>query len=286
MNRITHIAELRNIVIEARTQGKSIGFVPTMGFLHQGHLALMEKARRENDLLIASVFVNPTQFGPNEDFEAYPRDEQKDLQLMAQVGVDAAFFPSAEEMYPSGYATYAEVHGSLTQGLCGASREGHFKGVTTVVLKLFNIVQPHRAYFGQKDAQQVAVLQRMVQDFNIPVEIVPCPIVREEDGLALSSRNTYLSESERKEALVLNRSLSAAEEMVQSGERRSAAIYACINHMISAMPSCKKDYIEIVDADSLVPVEQLAGRVLIALAVKVGRTRLIDNRVLEVGHVG
>lgn len=286
MRVITEVNDLRRIVGEARNGGKSIGFVPTMGFLHQGHLALMTQARSENELVVASVFVNPTQFGPNEDFEAYPRNPEKDQALMAGAGVDIVFLPSVETMYPAGYETYVEVGGSLTKGLCGASRPGHFRGVTTIVAKLFNLVQPDKAYFGRKDAQQVAVIQRMVMDLNIPVEIVPCPIVREADGLALSSRNTYLSEGERQEALVLSQSLQLAEDAVASGERSAAALKELIQAKIAASPSAAVDYIEIVDAGALTAMETLQGSVLIALAVKVGKTRLIDNCVLEVPHAG
>lgn len=286
MRIITEIADLRRIVGEARKAGNSIGFVPTMGFLHEGHLALMTQARRENDLVVTSVFVNPTQFGPNEDFEAYPRNPEKDQALMAGAGVDVAFFPSVDILYPQGYETYVEVEGPLTKGLCGASRPGHFRGVTTIVAKLFNLVQPDKAYFGQKDAQQVAVIRRMVTDLNIPVEIIPCPIVREADGLAMSSRNTYLSSGERQDALVLSQALQAAETAVAAGERRAAALDRLIRDTIGAVPTAVIDYVEIVDADSLMPIDTLSGSVLIALAVKVGKPRLIDNCVLEVPHAG
>ena len=282
MQTITEISALRHIVTEARKNGKSIGFIPTMGFLHEGHLSLMTRARQENDLVITSVFVNPTQFGPNEDFDSYPRNPEADSALMEGAGVDAAFFPTVDALYPPGYETYVNLEGELTQGLCGASRPGHFKGVTTVVAKLFNLVQPDRAYFGQKDAQQVAVIRRMVADLNIPVEIIACPIVREVDGLALSSRNTYLSSHERQDALVLSQSLKAAEAAVAGGERSAAAIGSLIRSKIAAVPFAAADYVEIVDADSLKPLVILEGRVLIALAVKIGRTRLIDNCVLEV----
>lgn len=286
MEIITSVPALRELVSTARRAGRRIGFVPTMGFLHEGHLALMRQARSENDLLITSVFVNPTQFGPNEDFEAYPRDEARDCALMSSVGVDAAFFPTVEAMYPQGYDTIVEVGPSLTNGLCGGSRPGHFRGVATVVTKLFNLVQPDAAYFGQKDAQQVAVIRRMVEDLNIPVEIVACPIVRESDGLAMSSRNTYLGPSERRDALILSQALKAAEGAVAAGERTAAAVEALIRRTISTVPTAVIDYVEIVDANTLVPLEELRGSVLIALAVKVGKPRLIDNCVLEVPHAG
>lgn len=286
METITEISRLRALVSEARKNGKSIGFVPTMGFLHAGHRSLMVRARQENDLVVTSVFVNPTQFGPNEDYESYPRNPEADRALMEGVGVDAAFFPTVQELYPAGYETYVNLEGELTRGLCGASRPGHFKGVTTIVAKLFNLVQPDRAYFGQKDAQQVAVIRRMVTDLNIPVEVVACPIVREADGLALSSRNTYLSSHERQDALVLSRSLKAAEAAVSTGERSAAAVHSLICRTIATVPFATAEYIEIVDADSLKSLERIEGRVLIALAVKIGRTRLIDNCVLEVPHAG
>lgn len=285
MEIIKEIEALRRYVSEARKAGKTIGFVPTMGFLHKGHLSLMRQAKSENDVVITSVFVNPVQFGPNEDFEAYPRNPEKDGALMASAAVDAAFFPEASVLYPQGYATYVDVEGSLTAGLCGASRPGHFRGVTTVVLKLFNLVTPDRAYFGMKDAQQVSVIRRMVADLHVPVELVACPIVREPDGLALSSRNTYLSESERRDALVLSRSLAEARKRVDGGERDASVLQACIRDIIQSAPSAAVDYISIVDAGSLEALKVLKGSVLIALAVRVGRTRLIDNTLLEVPHV-
>ncbi len=286
MQTITEISELRSIVTDAHKTGKSIGFVPTMGFLHEGHRSLMVRARQENDLVITSVFVNPTQFGPNEDFEAYPRNPEADSVLMETAGVDVAFFPTVATLYPHGYETYVNVEGDLTRGLCGASRPGHFKGVTTIVAKLFNLVQPDRAYFGQKDAQQVAVIRRMVTDLNIPVDVVPCPIVREADGLALSSRNTYLSPHQRQDALVLSKALKAAEAAVYAGEQSAVRVHSLIGQTLATVPFASPDYIEIVDADTLKPVEVIEGRVLIALAVKIGRTRLIDNCVLEVPHAG
>lgn len=284
MQIIDTIEDLRRLVLETRRSGRTIGFVPTMGYLHQGHLSLMQQARQENDLVIASVFVNPTQFGPNEDFDAYPRNPEQDRTLMASVPVDAAFFPAVSELYPEGYATSVEVEGSLTSGLCGASRPGHFRGVATVVLKLFNLVQPDRAYFGMKDAQQVAVIRRMVRDLHVPVAVVACPIVREPDGLAMSSRNVYLSPEERQDALVLSRSLKAAAALVQEGERQAAAVIRQMQALIEAAPSARVDYISLTDAHSLEPVSTLQGTVLAALAVRIGKTRLIDNAILEIPH--
>ncbi len=284
MQIVNTIEDLRRLVLETRRSGRTIGFVPTMGYLHQGHLSLMQQARQENDLVIASVFVNPTQFGPNEDFDAYPRNPEQDRALMASVPVDAAFFPSVEALYPEGYATYVEVEGSLTSGLCGASRPGHFRGVATVVLKLFNLVQPDRAYFGMKDAQQVAVIRRMVRDLHVPVAVVGCPIVREPDGLAMSSRNVYLDPEERQDALVLSRSLQAAAALVQGGERQAETVIRRMQDLIAAVPSARVDYISLTDANSLEPVSALQGTVLAALAVRIGKTRLIDNTVLEIPH--
>ncbi|MEK5165080.1 pantoate--beta-alanine ligase [Paenibacillus sp. FSL R5-0527] len=265
-----------------------VGLVPTMGYLHEGHASLLRKARGENDLVVLSVFVNPIQFGPNEDFERYPRDAEKDLALAEREGVDAVFMPSVEEMYPRPTRTKVKV-AELTERLCGASRPGHFDGVTTVVSKLFHIVQPARAYFGQKDAQQVAVIAQMAEDLNFDVEIVPCPIVREADGLALSSRNVYLSPEERKAALVLSRSLLQAQEKAKAGGAVTAGeIRADLTRSIGDEPLADIDYVEIADFPGLSPLadaERLddAGRgadALIAVAVKFGTTRLIDNVIL------
>lgn len=274
--------ELRNLLKSLKKEGKSVGFVPTMGFLHEGHKALMVRARRENDILVASVFVNPTQFGPNEDLDAYPRDLARDKAVMESAGVDYVFFPSVEEMYPTGYNTYVDVEGPLTSLMEGASREGHFRGVATVVSKLFNLCVPDRAYFGMKDAQQVSVIQRMVEDMNIDIEIVPCPIVREDDGLALSSRNTYLDERQRKDALVLSRSLGRAREMIDQGIRDAHLIHNEMKKMIDEIDYAKIDYIQIVNARTLEPLQLVSGDVLIALAVWVGKPKLLDNIRLEV----
>lgn len=273
------IAEVRAFVRQARTDGRTVGLVPTMGYFHEGHLALMREARKANDIVVVSLFVNPTQFGPSEDLAAYPRDLDRDAAMAESVGVDMIFNPSVEEMYPEGFATYVEVEG-ITEGLCGASRPHHFRGVTTVVAKLFNIVRPDRAYFGMKDYQQLKVIERMVKDLNMPLEIVPVPIVRESDGLAMSSRNTYLDPEERKAALVLRRSLDHAHELVRSGLRDGRDLCARIQEFIRREPLAGIDYVAVVDPETLDPVERLEGGVLVALAVRIGRTRLIDNEVL------
>lgn len=276
MNIIKTVKDIRSIVKKERSAGKTIGFVPTMGYLHQGHLSLIKKAKEENDVVVVSVFVNPIQFGAGEDYETYPRNIEKDSNLAKGAGADLIFNPEVGEMYPKGYKTDVEVH-SITDKLCGASREGHFKGVTTVVCKLFNMVLPDRAYFGQKDAQQVIVIKQMVRDLNMDVEVIPCPIVREEDGLALSSRNTYLSKEERKAGLVLSKSLFEAKKMVEGGERDAIKIKAFIITNIGKEPLAHIDYVEVINAENLEDVKELRGDILMALAVKIGKTRLIDN---------
>lgn len=281
MKVVKSINEMKEILDDAKREGKTIGFVPTMGYLHEGHLSLMKRAREENDIVVISIFVNPTQFCEGEDYEVYPRDLEKDSKLAEKVGVDYVFTPEVNEMYLEGYNTYVEVLG-VTDKLCGASRPGHFRGVTTIVLKLFNIVTPNRAYFGQKDAQQVFVIKKMVNDLNIPIEIVPCPIVRESDGLAMSSRNTYLSEEERREALVLSKSLFWAKKEIQRGQLNANTIKAEMKKMILCQPSAEIDYIEILNYDTFEEIEKIHGEVLIALAVKIGKTRLIDNITVEV----
>lgn len=275
-------AALKSALKELRKGHKTVGFVPTMGFLHEGHLSLVQRARSENDVVVVSVFVNPTQFGPNEDFASYPRDLEKDCALVEGAGCDLVLAPEPEEMYPAPYMTYVDVVGGLTDKLCGASRPGHFRGVATVVTKLFNLVKPTNAYFGQKDAQQVAVIEQMVADMDMDLNIVPCPIVREADGLALSSRNTYLTDTERQEALVLSQSLFWAKAQVEAGERSAAKLISGMQAMIEKVPSAEIDYIQIVNARTLEGVETLTGTVLFALAVKVGKPRLIDNMRLEV----
>lgn len=280
MKIITSPSEMQAYSNKARMEGKIIGFVPTMGFLHEGHLSLMRRCRSENDICVVSIFVNPTQFGPNEDYERYPRDLERDSKMSEEVGVDIIFHPSVEDMYPKGYATFVNVE-RLTEKMCGLSRPGHFRGVTTVVTKLFNLVKPHRAYFGQKDAQQAIVIKRMVQDLNMDIEIIVMPTVREKDGLAMSSRNKYLNEEERKSALVLSRSLFTAEEMIRSGVRNASDIYKAIKEMIEREPLARIDYISIVDAETLEDVSEIRTNTLIALAVFIGQTRLIDNIVVN-----
>lgn len=282
MKVINTVQELRTIIKNERQANHSIGFVPTMGFLHEGHLSLVDAAKKGNDFVVVSIFVNPTQFGENEDLDAYPRDLVGDQNKLLNAGVDLLFYPTVEEMYPKGYSTYVEVEGDMTGVLCGSSRPGHFKGVATIVTKLFNMVTPDQAYFGQKDAQQVSVIERMVRDLNMNVEIVPCPIFREVDGLAMSSRNTYLSDQEREDALVLSRSLKMAEEKIKEGEKDAKVIIEKIVDMINTVDYAIIDYVEIVDALTLNKIDHLEGTILIALAVKVGKPRLIDNLRLEV----
>ena len=283
MEIISDIEQMRAYAEALRAQGKRIGFVPTMGYLHEGHLSLIRRARELSDVVVVSIFVNPTQFGPGEDYERYPRDLERDQRLARENGCDILFVPTVEQMYPRGYSTYVEVEG-LTEGLCGASRPGHFRGVTTVVTKLFNIVRHHLAVFGQKDAQQAVVIKRMVADLNQGVEIVVAPIVRAPDGLAMSSRNTYLSPREREEATVLYQALRKAEELVASGERQAKRIVEELTHMIRSKDSARIDYVAIVDPQDLKPVETIRGEVLVALAVWIGKARLIDNTLLKVDH--
>ncbi|GFN22867.1 MAG: pantoate--beta-alanine ligase [Thermoanaerobacteraceae bacterium] len=280
MELLKTVAEVRRWARERREQKQRIGFVPTMGYLHEGHLALARRARERCDAVIMSIFVNPTQFGPREDFASYPRDLERDLRLAEEVGVDAVFAPEVEEMYPPGYSTYVEVEG-VTEVLCGASRPGHFRGVATVVTKLLNIVQPDEAFFGQKDYQQSVVVRRMAADLNIPVEIITVPTVREPDGLALSSRNKYLNEEERRQALCLYRALKLGEEMILSGERRAEAVRQAMVEEISRYPLARIDYVSVNDAETLKPLKEISGRVLLAVAVWIGKTRLIDNLVVE-----
>jgi pantoate--beta-alanine ligase len=256
-----------------------VGLVPTMGYLHEGHLSLVRAARADNAHTVASIFVNPAQFGPNEDLARYPRDEAGDLELLRAAGVDAVFAPGVAEMYPDGYSTYIEVEG-LTARLEGASRPTHFRGVTTVVLKLLNIVQPRRAYFGQKDAQQLAVIRRMVRDLDLDVEIVGLPIVREPDGLALSSRNAYLQGDDRRAALVLSRSLALAQRLFDGGERDADVIRVEMTAVIAAEPRAAIDYVSVSEVDTLDEVRKVDRPVLVSLAVRIGGTRLIDNAVL------
>lgn len=269
------IEEVRKYVKANRKEGKSIALVPTMGFLHEGHKSLIVRAAAENDFVVVSDFVNPTQFGPNEDFEAYPRDIQKDAALCTEAGADLIFNPDPEEMYDNAL-TKVSVD-KITKGLCGKTRPTHFDGVCTVVSKLFNIVCPDRAYFGQKDAQQLCVVRKMVKDLNFDIEIVGCPIIREDDGLAKSSRNTYLSSDERKAALCLSRSLKMGLDMIESGEKSAEAVKEAIKSEIEKEPLARIDYVEIVDVDTLEPVDEISSSILAAIAVYIGKTRLIDN---------
>ncbi|MBX6352621.1 MAG: pantoate--beta-alanine ligase [Thermoflavifilum sp.] len=276
MQQFTTIADLRAALAPARRAGRSIGFVPTMGYLHEGHLALVEAARRDNDVTVVSIFVNPLQFGPNEDFDRYPRDLARDLSMLSQAGVDYVFTPSVEEMYPRPILTRV-IQPALSDKLCGKSRPGHFDGVATVVAKLLHIVGPDRAYFGQKDGQQVVLVRRMVEDLNFPVEIITVPTVREADGLAKSSRNVYLTPEERPHATVLYRALQDAKAAIEAGERSAQRIRDRMVKMISAEPMVRLDYAEVVSADTLEPLTDIEGRVMLAVAAYVGRARLIDN---------
>jgi pantoate--beta-alanine ligase len=281
MKTIRSIAALQEEIREAHRRGESVGFVPTMGYFHEGHLSLMRRARQENGLVVVSLFVNSLQFGPNEDFAKYPRDLDRDAQMAEGTGVDLLFHPEAAEMYPEGFQTTVTV-GELTEGLCGASRPGHFQGVATVVLKLFHIVQPDRAYFGEKDAQQLRVIRRMARDLNLGLAVVGCPIVREPDGLALSSRNIFLAPAERQAALVLYRTLQRAGELLAAGERDSTALRRELLTVLDGEPLAELDYLAIVDSDTLQPRQPLAGTILVALAVRIGKTRLIDNRTFAI----
>ena len=274
------IKDVRERVNAWKREGLTVGFVPTMGYLHEGHKSLMQAARANNDKVVVSVFVNPMQFGPNEDLESYPRDFEKDCALCESVGVDLVFHPEPKEMYTDGFCSYVDMNG-LTTELCGKSRPIHFRGVQTVVLKLFNIVKPDRAYFGQKDAQQLAVIKRMVKDLNVDTEIVGCPIVREADGLAKSSRNTYLNPDERNAALILSRSLKLGRELIENGETDSKAVIKAITDSINTEPLAKIDYVDVVDFDTITPVDRIGKSVLVAIAVYIGKTRLIDNFIIE-----
>lgn len=270
------IAEARAMCREARDQGCRLGLVPTMGALHQGHLSLVRAAKAQCDAVAVSIFVNPTQFGPTEDLARYPRPYERDIQLLEEEHVDIVFAPSAEQMYPKGEATWVTVEG-LSEKLDGRSRPGHFRGVTTVVTKLFHIIEPDTAFFGQKDAAQLAVIRRMVRALNFPVEIVACPIVREPDGLAMSSRNAYLNPEDRRRALVLNRSLREVERVFGAGENTAANLIAAARHVLEREPQVRVDYFEIVDPDTLDSVDQIKEKTLVAVAAYVGTTRLIDN---------
>ena len=273
------IKEVREQVKEWKKQGLSVGLVPTMGYLHEGHQSLMEAARKDNDKVVVSIFVNPMQFGPTEDLATYPRDLDHDAALCEKVGVDLIFHPEPEEMYEKDFCSFVDMTG-LTEGLCGKTRPIHFRGVCTVVNKLFNIVTPDRAYFGQKDGQQLAVIKRMVRDLNMDIVIIGCPIVREEDGLAKSSRNTYLSPEERKAALILSKTVALGKELAKT-EKDANKVVEAMKKNIETEPMAKIDYVEAVDALSMAPVEKLDGPCMLAMAVYIGKTRLIDNTLIN-----
>ncbi|WP_075720775.1 pantoate--beta-alanine ligase [Roseburia sp. 499] len=279
MKIIKTIEELRPIIKGWKREGLTVGLVPTMGYLHDGHKSLIVKAVSENDKVVVSDFVNPTQFGANEDLSSYPRDIERDAALCEAAGADIIFHPEPEEMYFPDKCTFVDMD-KLTKGLCGKTRPVHFSGVCTVVSKLFNIVTPDRAYFGQKDAQQLAVIKRMVRDLNFDITIVGCPIVREADGLALSSRNTYLNAEERKAALILNKSLTIGKEMIEAGEKDVEKVREAITKSLQTEPLAKIDYVEIVNSENMEPMEQINSSVLVAIAVYIGKTRLIDNVML------
>jgi len=273
--------EVRSFVKEKKKDGLSVGFVPTMGYLHEGHASLLKESTRENDITILSIYVNPTQFGPNEDLSSYPRDMERDCKIAEEEGVDLVFTPTDDVLYPDNYKTYVYVEG-LTNTLCGRSRPTHFRGVTTIVTKLFNIVAPHNAYFGQKDAQQYFILKRMASDLNMDLTLKSCPIIREKDGLAKSSRNVYLNKNERDQAIILNKSLDQAVKNIEDGERKSAKIIEGIRSTIASKNLAEIDYVEIVNSETMQQIDEIKNKVLVAIAVKFGNTRLIDNRILEV----
>ena len=281
--KIVHtVEEVRAEVSKWRSKGDTVGLVPTMGFLHAGHQSLIKKSVEENDRTVVSVFVNPTQFGPNEDLEAYPRDLERDATLCETTGADLIFNPEPAEMYPDGFVSFVDMNG-LTNHLCGLSRPVHFRGVCTVVNKLFNIVCPDKAYFGQKDAQQLAVIKRMVKDLNMPLQIVGCPIVRESDGLAMSSRNTYMDVEERAAALILSKSIKLGKELIVNGERDSKVVIAKMTELLESEPMAEVDYVEVVNNLTMESIDEIDGDILVAIAVKINnKVRLIDNFMMEV----
>jgi pantoate--beta-alanine ligase len=281
MKVIRKIKSMQKIADDLRKKGKKIAFVPTMGYLHEGHLSLVRIAKKWGDVVVVSIFVNPVQFGPSEDYKSYPRDEKRDLSLLKKEKVDFVFIPSVDEMYPENYQTYVEVI-EMSKYLCGRSRPGHFRGVCTVVTKLFNIVKPHYAVFGEKDYQQLKIIERMTADLNMDVKIIPGPTVRERDGLAMSSRNVYLSEEERKSALSLSKALNEVKKMVESGERDCEVLIRKAKEIIEREPHTRIDYVEIVHPLKLEVVKKIEDKAVIALAVFVGKARLIDNMKLEV----
>lgn len=280
MKVVSTIEDVRAQVKAWKKEGCTIGYVPTMGYLHEGHASLMERARKENDKVVVSIFVNPMQFGPTEDLASYPRDLEKDSILCEKMGVDLIFHPEPEEMYHEGFSSFVDMT-VLTEELCGLSRPVHFRGVCTVVCKFFHIVTPDRAYFGQKDAQQLAVIRHMVDDLSMDIEIVGCPIVREEDGLAKSSRNTYLSAEERKAALILSKSIALGKKMVEDGEKDTTTIVNAMTKLIETEPLAKIDYVKAVDGLTMQQIKEVKKPMLVAIAVYVGKTRLIDNFILE-----
>lgn len=277
---LSTVDETRAQVKEWKKQGLTVGLVPTMGFLHEGHQSLIKKAVEENDKVVVSVFVNPIQFAPNEDLETYPRDLEADKKLCESTGADLIFHPTPDEMYPGGFSTHIQMD-NLTKELCGKTRPTHFGGVCTVVGKLFNIVKPDKAYFGQKDAQQLAIIKRMVRDLNFDLEVVGCPIIREPDGLAKSSRNTYLSADERKAALILSKSIELGKELVASGEKNAQTIIKAMTDKINTEPLARIDYVNAVDALNIEPIDVIKGETLVAIAVYIGKTRLIDNFIIS-----
>lgn len=279
MNILKSIIETRKQVNEWKKAGLQVALVPTMGYLHEGHRSLIDRAKKENDKVVVSIFVNPMQFGPNEDLDAYPRDLERDAKICEDGGVDLIFHPEVEEIYGRDFSTYVDMK-TLPEKLCGASRPIHFRGVQTVVAKLFHIIPAQRAYFGQKDAQQLAIIRRMVLDLNFDIEIIGCPIIREEDGLAKSSRNTYLSAEERREAVILNQSLEEAMNAISNGEKNANVVKKIIVQTLNTCPLAKIDYVEVVNFDNIQPIDCIEGSVLIAIAVYIGKTRLIDNRIL------
>lgn len=279
MKVVKTIQEAREIIAAWRKEGLSVGLVPTMGYLHEGHQSLIAKSVSQNDRTVVSVFVNPIQFGPNEDLEAYPRDLNRDMQLVEATGGDLIFNPEPREMYPPHFTSFIDTT-ETTELLCGAVRPIHFRGVCTVVGKLFNIVRPDRAYFGQKDAQQLATIRRFVRDLNFGIEIVPCPIVREADGLAKSSRNTYLSPAERQAALILSKSLKLGKEAIENGEKDAKKVIEIIKANLATEPLARIDYVEVVDFENIQRVDTISGETLVAIAVYIGKTRLIDNFII------
>ncbi|PLX65707.1 MAG: pantoate--beta-alanine ligase [Denitrovibrio sp.] len=281
MKIIETAAETKAEVKRLKMQGKTVGMVPTMGFLHEGHMSLVKQSVEDNDVTVVSIFVNPTQFGPNEDLEAYPRDFEKDKAMLTEAGADIIFYPSVDEMYPEGAITMVKL-ASITETLCGVSRPGHFDGVATIVCKLFNIASPDRAYFGSKDYQQLQVIKRMVKDLNMDIEVIDMPIVREEDGLAMSSRNIYLKPEERESALSLSRSFEIVERLIDAEEISADVVQLSVEEFIAGYPHTEIDYIEIVHPERMTEMEKLTEDFVVALAVKVGRARLIDNKFFSV----